>query len=216
MTDLEVLRENVPLAARSIFEQYAVKLDNDYSKLFFVSQALQENFDIAMIDKMASLSTAVEMQYYLWKYKMSRVGEVHEDICIIKFDSNLYGWALGEACNHDEALEVFRKTEPEQEMFQYSVHKDCCTITKHNTERNTVALPKELVIPEYIGYYKVEAIADDAFLHCGGIKSVALPAGIQRVGHHAFADCKALNEVFLNGASGVCEDAFPEGVTIHE
>ena len=60
----------------------------------------------------------------------------------------------------------------------------------------------DVVIPSSIGCYPVTAISRRAFFNCSGMTSVAVPAGVGRIGDSAFEGCSGLSSVTL-----------PDGVT---
>ena len=54
-----------------------------------------------------------------------------------------------------------------------------------------------VVIPETVYGYRVTSIGNGAFKEKTGIRTVKLPAGINRIGGSAFEDCSNLTEVTL-------------------
>ena len=62
-----------------------------------------------------------------------------------------------------------------------------------------------VVIPETVYGYRVTSIGNGAFEERTGIRTVKLPAGINRIGGSAFEDCSNLTEVTLPAESGITE-----------
>ena len=62
-----------------------------------------------------------------------------------------------------------------------------------------------VVIPETVYGYRVTSIGNGAFKEKTGIRTVKLPAGINRIGGSAFEDCSNLTEVTLPAESGITE-----------
>ena len=60
----------------------------------------------------------------------------------------------------------------------------------------------DVVVPASIGCYPVTSISRRAFFNCSGMTSVAVPAGVGRIGDSAFEGCSGLSSVTL-----------PDGVT---
>ena len=61
---------------------------------------------------------------------------------------------------------------------------------------------ESLVIPETVSFtstvYRVDAIADDAFFSCSGIRSITLPNGLTKIGNDAFSGCSGLTEIIFS------------------
>ncbi|MBO5009611.1 MAG: leucine-rich repeat protein [Clostridia bacterium] len=58
----------------------------------------------------------------------------------------------------------------------------------------------DIIIPEYIGSYRVESIADGAFKAHRWVEKIILPASVLYVGDEAFADCTSLKEVHFGSS----------------
>ena len=63
----------------------------------------------------------------------------------------------------------------------------------------------DVVIPKTVYGYRVTSIGNGAFEESTGIRTVKLPAGINKIGSRAFEDCSNLTEVTLPAESGVTE-----------
>lgn len=63
----------------------------------------------------------------------------------------------------------------------------------------------DVVIPKTVYGYRVTSIGNGAFEERTGIRTVKLPAGINKIGSSAFEDCSNLTEVTLPAESGVTE-----------
>ena len=59
--------------------------------------------------------------------------------------------------------------------------------------------PCKLRFPTVLGGRNVVAISDGAFKSCGYLKEIFVPAGIQRIGNEAFANCSNLSCVKMEG-----------------
>ena len=66
------------------------------------------------------------------------------------------------------------------------------------TGKESAALPRDLVIPEYIGGIKVTEIEDYAFEGSAEIRSVKIPESVERIGFYIFKNCKNVKDITLS------------------
>ena len=63
-----------------------------------------------------------------------------------------------------------------------------------------------VVIPQYVRGHKVTEIKANAFQGNTDIRSITIPATIQRIGACAFYDCKGLSKVEMHSTADRIED----------
>jgi len=128
--------------------------------------------------------------------------------------------AIGSGNEELESATVLFKNDPEPLCLYYENRNGEAVITGCDP-----SAAGELVIPEFLEWYPVTAIDDNAFSGCSELTSVILPETVTRIGNHAFSDCTGLTELVLpdsvteigNGAffncSSLTEMILPDGVT---
>jgi hypothetical protein len=101
---------------------------------------------------------------------------------------------------------TYNSTEdPEVEaLYEYITSDDgTCEINQYYGNEAHV------VIPEYLGGYKVVSIAKGAFYANTSIMSVTIPNGVTSIGEQAFADCTSMTEVIIpESVETIYSDAF--------
>ena len=73
----------------------------------------------------------------------------------------------------------------------------------------------DLIVPAYIDGLPVRKINEAAFIACGKLKSVHIPATVREIGSRAFGDCLQLtNVVFESGVSVLGDSVFSNCVSL--
>ena len=78
--------------------------------------------------------------------------------------------------------------------WAYTVNSDnkSCTLTGIGTHADV-----EVIIPKYIGTYKVTAIGEKAFADCSSVTSIQIPDTVTSIGTRAFYGCTGLTEITI-------------------
>lgn len=104
--------------------------------------------------------------------------------------------------------------------LQYTVIDGKATVTGFSGE------PENLVIPPELDGAPVTEIRDNAFYKCTSLKTITLPEGLEKMGHHCFFECTSLEKITIpdstaeigmgcfDGCSSLSEAILPENLNV--
>lgn len=104
--------------------------------------------------------------------------------------------------------------------LEYTIINDKATVTGYTGK------PESLDIPSELEGAPVVEIRDNAFYKCTSLKTISLPAGLEKMGHHCFYECTSLKSISFPdsvseigmgcfyGCSSLHEVVLPENLTI--
>lgn len=81
-------------------------------------------------------------------------------------------------------------------------------VTYQKKDSPTSSYSGNVVIPEYVGKYKVKYIGDYAFENCTNLNSITIPSSISYIGQKAFDGCIGLNSVIIYDIATWCNIYF--------
>lgn len=92
--------------------------------------------------------------------------------------------------------------------YTYEIENGKAVITGADKE-----ISGDIVIPETLSGYPVEAIAESAFYDCDKITSIIIPSGVTSIGQHAFYNCSSLKEIDIpDSLISMGADVFSNGI----